>query len=84
LSGTFKAGEPRLSVFWCIQRHGEAGITSLEIQHLLDLPWYTVNAQIRHLKREGKIRAKGKRKIVTGGHVNVWVQTEEGRKIVIQ
>jgi hypothetical protein len=84
LSGTFKAGEPRLSVFWCIQRHGEIGVTSLEIQHLLYLPWYTVNAQIRHLRREGKIKPKGKKMIATGGYVNVWVQTEEGRKIVIQ
>jgi hypothetical protein len=55
-----------------------------EIQHLLELPWYTVNAQIRHLRREGKIKPKGKRLISTGGYVNVWVQTAEGRKIVIQ
>jgi len=83
LKTKYSAGEPRLSVFWCIKRHEEMGVTSLEIQHLLDLPWYTINAQIRHLKREGKIRSRNKRKIDTGGFVNVWVLTEAGKKIVI-
>lgn len=59
-------------------------MTSLDIQILLSLPWHTVNSQIRHLKKEGKIRTRGKRMIETGGYANVWVQTEEGRKIVIQ
>lgn len=82
--GRYSAGGARKSIFWMVQRMGIVGATISELSHVLDINHTTVSPRIQELKRGGYIRCDGRRKNMRCKNENIWVCTDEGKKVVLE